>query len=80
MATSSVLKMAAILMLAMFAGQLLMATPTLAGLAETCTSANSCDITCFYLAYAQCTEHLFVPLVHCEAFAIGSCRGNCKKY
>jgi hypothetical protein len=77
MASNQVFKMAALLMLALFAGQLLMATPAMAGIGEaTCLKYPAkCSIICFVEAYKKCMSTYFVEV--CEGVAFGVCSGSC---
>ena len=84
MASSSVLKMAAIFVLAVFAGQALMATPAMAeGLGyrhnllekydETqCRGYATCNIVCFYQVFQVCI--IYSPVAFCNTWAFGFCK------
>jgi hypothetical protein len=76
MASSSALKMAALLMLALFAGQLLMATPTAAGADDekTCLANSKCNIECFRFEFVKCFDDYVKPD---NAFCIGVAYGFC---
>ena len=84
MASSSVLKMAAVFMLSLFAGQALMATPATAeGLGnrhnllekydETqCRGYATCNIVCFYQVFQVCI--IYSPVAFCNTWAFGFCK------
>ena len=81
MASSSVLKMAAALMLALFAGQLLMAAPTTGAYSgppmdlEQCNrppAGYTCKIVCFKAEFAVCVAKLLS--FDCKVYAINTCK------
>ena len=81
MASRSALKMAALLVLALFAGQLLMATPTVAIPGDTtCTDPTKCNIECFRIEFAKCIifPRGFPIAAFCEGFAFARCSVGCK--
>ena len=84
MASSSVLKMAAVFMLALFAGQALMATPVMAeevgnrhNLLEKydetqCRGYATCNIVCFYQVFQVCI--IYSPVALCNTWAFEFCK------
>ncbi|PNT62474.1 hypothetical protein BRADI_4g03928v3 [Brachypodium distachyon] len=82
--SSAVIKMAALLMLALFAGQLLMATPAAAVVPPLCLQISTdlvscpidkCDITCFTLCLKFC-KYYATPVAN-GFFVSGDCNSIC---
>jgi hypothetical protein len=85
MASSSVFKMATVFILALFAGQLLMATPTAAdGIgnrrnlydvpAQKCGGFGKCDTFCFAAKYKLCIIDPTCTVAFCESKAFKLCK------
>lgn len=86
MASSAAIKMFAVSMLALFAGQLLMATPAAAAAdrlvkgrsllgvgAPAGCSTDAFNVVCFHLCYVQC---VYIP--DNPGYCFGICFGKCK--